>query len=96
MKLRLILSLLVSLFLLACAPVKTQQGTILPESKIERLHVGMTKEEVTKIMGTSLLTTPFSDSRWDYAYTTRINKGPITKKHLVLDFEGDTLIRIMV
>jgi outer membrane protein assembly factor BamE len=97
MKLRLILSVsLISLGLLACTPKKVQQGNLLPQSKIERLEVGMSKADVTRIMGTSLLMTPFSEDHWDYAYTTQTGHGPITKKHLELDFEGDTLSRITV
>ncbi len=81
-------------FVAACTPVKVQQGNLLPQSRIDRLQVGMTKEEVERIMGTSLLMTPFSDSHWDYAYTYRLGNGAMTKKHLVLDFDGDTLTRI--
>lgn len=95
MKLLRIASICCGVALSACTPVKVQQGTMLPESKIERLQVGMSKEEVTKIMGTSLLTTPFSDSHWDYAYTKRIGDKSIDKKHLVLNFEGDKLTQII-
>lgn len=95
MKLRLILPVsIISLSLLACTPVKTEQGVMLPESKIERLYIGMSKAEVTKIMGTTLLMTPFSSNHWDYAYTTRVDDGPLHKKHLELDFEGDRLVAI--
>jgi outer membrane protein assembly factor BamE len=98
MKLRLIfpsfLIIFLSFYLAACTPVKVQQGNLLPKSRIERLHVGMTKQEVERVMGTSLLMTPFSDNHWDYAYTYRLGNGTMTKKHLVLDFEGDTLARI--
>jgi outer membrane protein assembly factor BamE len=95
MKLRLILPVsIISLGLLSCTPIKTQQGTMLPESKIERLYVGMSKTEVTKIMGTTLLMTPFSNDHWDYAYTTRINQGSVEKKHLVIDFYDDKVTRI--
>lgn len=91
--LALILSIF-ALFIVACTPVKVQQGNLLPQNKIERLQVGMTKEEVVRIMGTSLLMTPFSDNHWDYAYTKRIGSDTIADKHLVLDFEGDKLIHI--
>jgi outer membrane protein assembly factor BamE len=80
--------------IVGCTPVKVQQGNLLPQQRIERLQVGMTKEQVAKIMGTSLLMTPFSDSHWDYAYTKRIGGKAIAHKHLVLDFEGDVLTHI--
>lgn len=97
MKLKPALGLLFSIFsvlLVACTPVKVQQGNLLPQSRIDRLQVGMTKEEVARIMGTSLLMTPFSDEHWDYAYTKRVGSETILQKHLVLDFEGDKLAHI--
>ncbi len=97
MKHKPILALFLSIFsllMVSCTPVKVQQGNLIPQSRIERLQVGMTKEEVARIMGTSLLMTPFSDNHWDYAYTKRIGSKTIVQKHLVLDFEGDTLARI--
>lgn len=80
--------------IVGCTPVKVQQGNLLPQSRIERLQLGMSKEKVTSIMGTSVLMTPFSDNHWDYAYTSRVNHGPMTKKHLVLDFAGNKLTHI--
>jgi outer membrane protein assembly factor BamE len=97
MKLRVVSACLVMFlgFLMAsCTPVKVQQGNLLPQSRIERLQVGMTKEQVARIMGTSLLMTPFSDNHWDYAYLTRVNSKTTAQKHLVLDFEGDKLTHI--
>lgn len=80
--------------LVACTPVKVQQGNLLPQSKLDRLHIGMNKQEVAQVMGTSLLSTPFTDSHWDYAYTRKINDKTIVSKHVVLDFEGNTLTTI--
>jgi len=93
MKRQIIFLILVSLIFTSCVKTKVQQGNLLPQSRIERLQAGMTKAEVANIMGTSLLITPFTDDRWDYAYTVRVNDGPITKKHLVLYFEEGVLVR---
>lgn len=94
MKLRFILVLATCVCFSACTPKKVQQGNLLPQSRVERLQVGMTKEQVERIMGSSLLQTPFSDNHWDYVYTKQVGNGPITKKHLVLDFENDSLTHI--
>lgn len=94
MKSRVILLLVACVCFSACTPKKVQQGNLLPKSRVERLQVGMTKEQVERIMGSSLLVTPFSDNHWDYVYTKQVGHGPIEKKHLVLDFEGDALTHI--
>lgn len=78
----------------ACTPKKVQQGNLLPQSRVERLQIGMTKEQVERIMGSSLLQTPFSDNHWDYMYTQQVGNGSVTKKHLVLNFENDALTHI--
>lgn len=52
-----------------------QQGNLLPQDKIERLKVGMSKEDTAILMGTSLLSPLFNNDRWDYAYTWRRGSG---------------------
>lgn len=71
-----------------------QQGNLLPQSKLERLKLGMTKEDVSVLMGSSLLNSPFNNNRWDFAYSTRTGLGSNRIKHLVLHFKNDRLIQI--
>ncbi|MCP0913856.1 MULTISPECIES: outer membrane protein assembly factor BamE [Legionella] len=71
-----------------------QQGNLLPQSKIERLHVGMSKEDVAILMGTSLISPLFTQDRWDYAYTWRRGNGPMQQRNLVLYFRHGQLVRI--
>ncbi|WP_058509782.1 outer membrane protein assembly factor BamE [Legionella steelei] len=71
-----------------------QQGNLLPKSRIDRLKVGMSKNDVAILMGTSLLSPTFNNDRWDYAYTWRRGHGAITMSSLSLYFRNNTLIRI--
>lgn len=71
-----------------------QQGNLLPESKIQRLKTGMSKQEVAKLMGTSLVSPMFSRDRWDYAYTWRKGFSDMKQKHLELYFSGNELRKI--
>lgn len=71
-----------------------QQGNLLPQSKIERLHVGMSKEDVAILMGTSLLSPLFTNDRWDYAYTLRKGSAPLKVRSLSLYFANNHLVRI--
>lgn len=71
-----------------------QQGNLLPQSKIERLRVGMSKQDAAILMGTSLLSPMFNNNRWDYAYTLRKSNKPLEVRNLTLYFKQDRLVRI--
>lgn len=71
-----------------------QQGNLLPQSKIERLKLGMSKNDVAILMGTSLLSPMFNNNRWDYAYTWRRGTGTVLKRTVTLYFSHDALSRI--
>tara|TARA_Y100001968_G_C19385660_1_gene732693 strand:+ start:1047 stop:1337 length:291 start_codon:yes stop_codon:yes gene_type:complete len=71
-----------------------QQGNLLPEHKLKRLHVGMSKEDAAILMGTSLLSPMFNANRWDYAFTERQGNHPQTVRHLSLYFKHQRLARI--
>lgn len=71
-----------------------QQGNLLPLAKIQRIKIGMNKNEVAILMGTSLLSPMFNNERWDYAYTRRRGNGPLILRHVSLYFSGDRLVRI--
>ena len=43
-----------------------QQGNLLPESKINKIHLGMDKETVSQVLGSSLVTPLFNNNHWDY------------------------------
>jgi outer membrane protein assembly factor BamE len=71
-----------------------QQGNLLPQEKIDRLQIGMNKEDVAILMGTSLLTPTFNPNRWDYAYTVRRGNGPLEVCKVSLFFNGNCLAHI--
>ncbi len=71
-----------------------QQGNLLPQDKVERLHTGMSKEDVAVLMGTSLLSPTFENDRWDYAYTWRKGSGPTEVRNLSVYFAHGRLARV--
>ena len=100
MRIRMILmSTLLILLLTHCTtydfsrPV-VQQGNLLPQSKLERLKIGMSKEDAAILMGTSLLSPMFNEDRWDYAFTLRNGNHAMQVKNLRLYFNHNTLTRI--
>ena len=72
-----------------------QQGNILSPKVVERLHIGMTKEDVAILLGTSLISPMFDNDRWDYAYTKRKGSASNTVRHISLYFENNRLRRIV-
>ena len=71
-----------------------EQGNLLPQEKIDRLKIGMSKNDVAILMGTSLLNPIVDPNRWDYSYTYRKGSGILMVRSLSLYFSHDRLIRI--
>lgn len=71
-----------------------QQGNLLPQEKIDRLKVGMHKNDVAILMGTSLLSPLFNEQRWDYVYRWQRGQGPLIKRHVSIYFVNDEVSRI--
>lgn len=71
-----------------------RQGNLLPEETVRKLKVGMSKEDVSILLGTSLISQTFTDDRWDFAYTWRRGTGPLLVKTLTLYFSKERLVQI--
>jgi len=88
--------LLASLALSACSiyRVPIHQGNVLEEKDIAKLELGMSKRQVTFVMGTALLHDPFHSDRWDFINTVRQDGKDTVMQRLTLHFENDTLVKI--
>jgi outer membrane protein assembly factor BamE len=71
-----------------------QEGNTIKLAQLESLELGMSKDDVRKIMGTPMLSDPFHEQRWDYIYRFIPDKGFTRKSLLTLYFEDDKLSRI--
>lgn len=94
-----ILGIVCTLSLTQCASFDlsrrvVQQGNLLPVTTINRLKVGMAKNDVAVLIGTSLLSPTFNNDRWDYAYTWRRGHGNMTVRTVSLYFSNGTLKHI--
>ena len=74
--------------------IDIRQGNTLEPEVVDSLRVGMTKQQVTFLLGTPLVQDPFHPNRWDYAYTFKPGRGKMTRQHLTLFFEGEELVKI--
>ena len=81
----------------ACTPIyklDIQQGNLFSKSLVDSLKPGMTKRQVTLVMGSPSVVSPFEQSRWDYVSTMRRGNGRMETKDHVLYFDNDSLARI--
>jgi len=83
-------------FLSACVyRLDIQQGNLLDAEQVDQLEVGMTRSQVRFLLGTPMVIDTFDANRWDYTYSLRHGRSrEVTKRHLVVWFDGDTVTRI--
>jgi outer membrane protein assembly factor BamE len=74
--------------------VDVQQGNIIDQHAISKIHIGLTKNEVNSILGPPLLTDIFDPNTWSYVYTNQVAGEKIEKKKLILEFKGKKLAKI--
>lgn len=80
-----------------CSPIyklDIQQGNLLSKPLVDSLKPGMTKHQVTLVMGSPSVVSPFDQNRWDYVSTLRKGNGRMESKDLTLYFESDALVKI--
>ena len=72
-----------------------QQGNLLDYEQVDQVEVGMTRSQVRFLLGTPMVIDSFESERWDYIYSLRRgHSSKVEKRHLVVWFEGDKVIRI--
>ena len=89
-------ALAVALLLAACVyRMDVQQGNLLDAEQVDQVEVGMTRSQVRFLLGTPMVIDSFDADRWDYVYSLRRgNERKVTRRHLVVWFEGDKVARI--
>lgn len=70
------------------------QGNYLDKKSINKLQVGMTKEQVKFILGSPVIVDTFDNDTWNYVY--RLKSGKSKKfdrqRKLVINFENDKVV----
>ena len=78
--------------------IDVQQGNVITKEMVEQIKTGMTKRQVTFVMGSPMIQDPFHSARWDYVFTMQPgNKRKIAEyKRVTLIFEDDKVAKIDV
>lgn len=74
--------------------INKQQGNITEQKLVEKLEIGMTKEQARFIMGTPLVVDSFNTNRWDYIYSYKPGHGKVTRNNITLYFTDNKLSKI--
>ena len=75
--------------------IDVQQGNAVEVEKVEKLAVGMTKEQVEFLLGSPMMTDIFHPERWDYIYALIPGYGEKERRHVSIIFNGDRVVEII-
>lgn len=70
-----------------------QQGNVLEEDDLEQLEVGMTRRQVSILLGSPAIQSPFHADRWDYVNSFARRGGDPVRRTLTVEFENDRVAR---
>ena len=73
--------------------VNKQQGNITEQKHVDKLEIGMTKEQVKFLLGTPMSVDSFNHDRWDYIYTYQAGNREPTRNNLTIYFENNKLAK---
>lgn len=85
-----------TLLLSSCSVYKmeVQQGNALSQEAVSQLRPGMSKSEVSTLLGNPLLQDDFHTDRWDYVYFSNKNGKQKTQKNITLLFKNGQLAQV--
>ncbi len=66
-----------------------QQGNLVTAQMISELQTGMTKREVSRILGSPLINDPFNKDRWDFYYSVKDGETGQAEQYLTSLFFKD-------
>lgn len=73
---------------------EVEQGNVVSQEQVDKLKPGMSRRQVSFVLGTPTLQDIFHDDRWDYPYTRGEGSVPEEYKYLTVYFEDDRLVRV--
>ena len=94
---RFLLIALLGLSLTACNLVfklPTRQGNVIEQKQLDQLRIGMTRGQVTYLMGTPIAASPFRTDRWDYIGYYKSPRDKISNRTVTIYFENELVSRL--
>ena len=72
--------------------MEVQQGNYITEAQVNQLHAGMTKEQVTFVIGRPLTQFMFDQNRWDFFYQDYKSNKLETNYCVTILFDKDSKV----
>jgi outer membrane protein assembly factor BamE len=69
------------------------QGNYVTQDQVDRLKVGLTRQQVKSALGTPLVTDAFHANRWDYAYEFQRQGKMLEHRQFTVYFVDDRVAR---
>lgn len=90
------LALLALVLASACVyKLDVQQGNKLEADDVDRVEIGMSRNQVRFLLGTPVVDDLFHSDRWDYIYYFKPGRGATAdRRWLIVWFDGDTVREI--
>lgn len=90
----LLASLLSSCSLFRTHKMDIEQGNVISQQDVSRVHVGMSESQVKAILGQPLLVNIFTPGRIDYVYTIQKGHDPLVETRVICVFRNGRLAEI--
>ncbi len=74
--------------------MEIRQGNYVTPEMRKKIKVGMSKQQVTSVLGSPLVNDVFHANRWDYIYRFEEKTKLVEEQRFTLFFEGDFVKRI--
>jgi outer membrane protein assembly factor BamE len=98
---RILLAIALSASIASCAvidplvyKIDIPQGNYLEQRDVDKLRVGMTREQVRFVLGSPVAENVFRDEEWNYIFRLKPGRGDVITRELTVRFEGDHLASI--
>jgi outer membrane protein assembly factor BamE len=72
----------------------TRQGNVIDQKELDKVTIGMTRDQVRFILGTPIAASTLRDDRWDYFGYYKPPRGESFSRTVSLYFSGDQLVRM--
>jgi outer membrane protein assembly factor BamE len=74
--------------------MEIRQGNYVTPEMRKKIKIGMSRQQVTSVLGSPLVSDVFHANRWDYIYRFDEKGKLVESQRLTLFFEGDFVKRI--
>lgn len=74
--------------------MEVRQGNYITPEMRQKIKIGMSRQQVTSVLGSPLVTDVFHVNRWDYMYRLEEKSKLVEQQRLTIYFVGEFVSRI--